>query len=51
MDVDGGPLDLAGRQPQLVDLRYRAHHRAVGAGVGPEHLVGEVAALPVPGGS
>lgn len=50
MDVGGGPLDLAGRQPQLVDLRYRAHHRAVGAGVGPEHLDGEVAALPVPGG-
>ena len=49
MDVGGGPLNLAGRQPQLVDLRYRAHHRAVGAGVGPERLVGEVAALPVPG--
>ena len=44
MDVGGGPLNLAGRQPQLVDLRYRAHHRAVGAGVGPEHLVVEVAA-------
>lgn len=50
MDVGGGPLNLAGRQPQLVDLRYRAHHRAAGAGVGPERLVGEVAALPVPGG-
>ena len=50
MDVGGGPLNLAGRQPQLVDLRYSAHHRAAGAGVGPERLVGEVAALPVPGG-
>lgn len=49
LKLGGGPLDLAGRKPQLVDLRYRAHHRAVGAGVGPEHLVGEVAALPEPG--
>lgn len=49
LQLGSGPLDLAGRQPQLVDLRYRARHRAVGAGVGPGHPVGEVAALPEPG--